>query len=175
MTVDELLSRLECVRTSGRGFLATCPAHDDRSPSLNIHQGDLGILLRCWAGCTVEEIASALGLSLKHLFYDSALSREQRWKTRSRTRRFDWRRFAGELEDDAMDHWLRAETVLKSARYLSIAEWTDEDLDAAIEAVCCAHADLARADALDRLAVNIRIGGLRKEQHESESRRSAAR
>jgi hypothetical protein len=50
---------------------AVCPAHEDRSPSLQITQGSDGrVLLRCWAGCKTREILTALKLDWGHLFPD---------------------------------------------------------------------------------------------------------
>jgi putative DNA primase/helicase len=57
------------VSTSGQ-CKACCPAHDDANPSLSIYDGENGnILLYCHAGCTYEQIITALGLqgiSLNH-------------------------------------------------------------------------------------------------------------
>ena len=39
---------------------ARCPAHDDRSPSLSIRDGDHDILFTCHAGCDRRDIISAL-------------------------------------------------------------------------------------------------------------------
>jgi hypothetical protein len=33
-----------------------CPAHDDRTPSLSIRQGDRSILVTCFAGCRSEDV-----------------------------------------------------------------------------------------------------------------------
>ena len=64
-----ILQRLQRVRPSGDGWTALCPAHDDHQPSLSIGQGlDGRVLLRCHAGCPVEQIVAALGLSLSDLF-----------------------------------------------------------------------------------------------------------
>jgi energy-coupling factor transporter ATP-binding protein EcfA2 len=65
MTVStrEILERLERVQKSGDGWIACCPAHDDRSPSLSISEGTNGkLLLHCHAGCSFEEIIAALDL-----------------------------------------------------------------------------------------------------------------
>lgn len=43
---------------------ARCPAHDDASPSLSIGQGERGVLLKCFAGCTVEAVCRALGIQV---------------------------------------------------------------------------------------------------------------
>jgi hypothetical protein len=69
MPVAEVLSRLKMVRRSRAGWIARCPAHQDRSPSLSIREGDGGrILLHCFAGCTVEAICVALRIKLSDLF-----------------------------------------------------------------------------------------------------------
>lgn len=48
-------------RKTGNGWLARCPAHDDRTPSLTIGQGRDGqVLLHCFAGCDYKEIIDAL-------------------------------------------------------------------------------------------------------------------
>lgn len=58
-----ILSRLQNIQQRGNGFVACCPAHDDKEPSLSLDTGDNGkILLKCHAGCTFEEIVNALGL-----------------------------------------------------------------------------------------------------------------
>ncbi len=72
MTVAELLVRLDRVKRSGSGWVARCPAHEDRHASLSIAEGDDGrVLLKCHAGCTVEEIVSALRLTIADLFPDT--------------------------------------------------------------------------------------------------------
>lgn len=67
---EKLLARLEAVKTTGPGrWIARCPAHADRRPSLSIRQVDAGlVLLRCWAGCAAAEIMAAVGLTLSDLF-----------------------------------------------------------------------------------------------------------
>lgn len=179
MTVADLLERLEMVRSRGHGrWSARCPAHSpDRNPSLSIREGERGLLVKCWTGCTIEEITAALGLSVADIFYDSDLPRCERLRAKltPKPKPLDWRRFAGELQDEAVDHWLRGTVVLEAARGLNITEWTDADIEEALEAITCARADLARADCLDRLAFNIRAGGLREElDHGTQSQRSAA-
>jgi hypothetical protein len=73
MMLDELLTRLKRARRSGAGWAACCPAHDDRTPSLSVSVGENGgILLKCFAGCTLEAIVSALGLAVSDLFAEPA-------------------------------------------------------------------------------------------------------
>lgn len=65
-----LLPRLDAVHETGPGrWLARCPAHDDRHPSLTLRELDDGtLLLRCWAGCSAAEVVAAVGLQLVDLF-----------------------------------------------------------------------------------------------------------
>jgi hypothetical protein len=67
---DALLSQLEGVKRTGEGrWLARCAGHADKSPSLSIRElADGRILVHCFAGCTVEEILSAVGLTFDALF-----------------------------------------------------------------------------------------------------------
>jgi putative DNA primase/helicase len=48
-------------RKAGGGWMARCPAHDDREPSLSICDADDGkVLVRCHAGCDQERVIAAL-------------------------------------------------------------------------------------------------------------------
>ncbi|GHU18701.1 hypothetical protein FACS189475_04610 [Betaproteobacteria bacterium] len=75
MSVDTLLSRLDRVKRSGEGrWTAICPGHDDKGPSLAIRETDDGrILLHCFAGCSVEEVLAAVGMSFDDLFPPRAI------------------------------------------------------------------------------------------------------
>lgn len=66
--VDRILERLEGVKRSGSGWMAKCPAHDDRTASLKIDQGDDCALVHCHANCSSESVAAALGLRLADLY-----------------------------------------------------------------------------------------------------------
>lgn len=70
MSAEILLSRLDKVRKTGPGrWVACCPAHEDRRASLTVRELDDGrTLAHCFAGCTVHEVVSAVGLSLSDLF-----------------------------------------------------------------------------------------------------------
>jgi len=74
MTPLELaLSRLSDVRKVSRGYLARCPAHSDRSPSLSIATGHDGrVLLTCRAGCNTADVLAAMDLRWSDLFAASA-------------------------------------------------------------------------------------------------------
>jgi len=50
-------------------FVACCPAHEDRVPSLSACEGvDDRAVLHCFAGCATEDVIGALGLSWSDLF-----------------------------------------------------------------------------------------------------------
>jgi Protein of unknown function (DUF3631) len=68
--VSRVLDRLPApVTRAGAGFVTQCPAHDDQHASLSIGEGDDGrVLLKCHAGCDIEAIVSAFGLSMKDLY-----------------------------------------------------------------------------------------------------------
>ena len=69
MNADTLLNRLERVRETAPGqWLACCPAHEDRSPSLSIKQTDDRLLVYCFAGCPAGDVLAAVGLELRDLF-----------------------------------------------------------------------------------------------------------
>lgn len=68
--VHAMLARLEKIRENGPGrWLACCPAHHDRSPSLAIRETPDGtLLLKCFAECSTADVLAAVGLELKDLF-----------------------------------------------------------------------------------------------------------
>ncbi|MFD1040825.1 CHC2 zinc finger domain-containing protein [Pseudoxanthomonas kaohsiungensis] len=67
--VQAVLDRLDGVRRAGRDWIALCPAHDDRSPSLAIASGDADVvLLHCFAGCAASDVVHSIGLTLADLF-----------------------------------------------------------------------------------------------------------
>lgn len=68
--INLLLDRLTGIRQTGPDrWLAHCPAHDDRSPSLNLREIEDGtVLVKCWAGCGADAIVKSVGLSLRDLF-----------------------------------------------------------------------------------------------------------
>ena len=69
MSALDLLDRLEQV-TGGKGrWMACCPAHQDKSPSLAITEVDDRVLVYCFAGCETSDITAAIGLNVADLFY----------------------------------------------------------------------------------------------------------
>lgn len=68
MNLDHIKSRLEGIRSRGDGFTARCPAHEDKTPSLDVKDVGDRVLMICHAGCPTEDILSAIGLSWRDLF-----------------------------------------------------------------------------------------------------------
>jgi hypothetical protein len=68
--IDTLLSCLDRVKRTGNGtWIARCPAHADKGPSLSIRETDEGkTLLHCFAGCSAHEVVAAVGLEITDLF-----------------------------------------------------------------------------------------------------------
>jgi hypothetical protein len=71
--IDAVLARLDGykLRENGRDrWRACCPAHGGSNPSaLSVGIADNGsVLLRCWQGCSIEQIVGALGLDVVDLF-----------------------------------------------------------------------------------------------------------
>lgn len=73
MTAAELAARLDAKR-DGDGWRATCPAHDDGTPSLTIKDGRLGVLVHCHAGCSQAAVLAALPVEARELFAEPAPS-----------------------------------------------------------------------------------------------------
>lgn len=73
---SRILERLSGVRRTGRGWVARCPAHDDRHASLSVAEGADGrVLIYCHSGCNFDQIVGSLGLSVSDLFPDRPVRR----------------------------------------------------------------------------------------------------
>lgn len=70
MDVNDLVARLEkAKRTSRDSWIACCPAHKDRTPSLTVRGLDDGrILIHCFSGCGAADVMAAIGLETADLF-----------------------------------------------------------------------------------------------------------
>jgi hypothetical protein len=68
--IDRVLSRLEKVSRKDGYYIALCPHHDNREPSLSIKEGeDNRVLLKCFAGCSFDEVVAATDLETADLFH----------------------------------------------------------------------------------------------------------
>lgn len=85
MNAAALVNRLEFVRETGPDrWIARCPAHEDRSPSLSIRElADGRLLLHCFAGCGAADVLAVLGLTLADL-YPEPLPRAEGYTSRGR-------------------------------------------------------------------------------------------
>ena len=70
MSADLLLQKLDGVKQTGTGrWLARCPAHADRHPSLSVRELDDGrVLVHDHAGCSAGDVLAAVGLGFEALF-----------------------------------------------------------------------------------------------------------
>ena len=71
MKIEEFLSYLKNVkRVRENEYMALCPAHNDKKPSLSVglSENKKQILLHCYAGCSAEDILNAVGLKKKDLY-----------------------------------------------------------------------------------------------------------
>ena len=94
MTAETIVKALGG-RKVGTGWMARCPAHDDRTPSLSIRESKGKVLVRCHAGCEQRDVIVALkerdlwdGRSRPHLRYVSrsrAATHEQEKQQAERT------------------------------------------------------------------------------------------
>ena len=101
MTIDALLNRLDGIRETGHGkYVARCPAHDDKSPSLAIKDcGDGRVLLHCFAGCETQDVLIAIGLTFADLMPDR-IGDEHSYKPVRQ--RFDARQVLAALDHEAL-------------------------------------------------------------------------
>lgn len=65
MAIESLLANLRKVKANGPGkWMACCPAHGDKHPSLAIRELEDGrILIHCFTGCDPLEVLDSVGLS----------------------------------------------------------------------------------------------------------------
>lgn len=71
MDTRPILDKLDKVKPSGNGaWMACCPAHEDRNPSMRVTDKGDRILLHCYAGCDPQLILAAIGMTYSDLFED---------------------------------------------------------------------------------------------------------
>ena len=71
MKIEEFLSYLKNVKKVRENqYMALCPAHNDKNPSLSIglSENKNQILLHCYAGCSADDVLNTVGLKKKDLF-----------------------------------------------------------------------------------------------------------
>ena len=170
------LSFLEKVREVGKGkWVSLCPAHDDHSPSLTIGEGERGFLLRCWAGCSLDEICVALGIRKCELFYDHGMPPSERRSLPPRLRRFNWRGMSHDLEFASESHWLRSQAIFESTRKIDLRTLNDEELDATWKCLAVGFHSLQVSENLKSTAFKLRAHGLKLSHNRLASRVTARR
>jgi hypothetical protein len=164
MTTPELISLLDGVRSRGTGkWSARCPSHPDQNPSLSISEGERGLLVKCWGGCTLDEITAALGIEIKDLFFDTKTTRGPR--SAPGPVKLDRVALAFRYELAALDLRLRAEWIIEAGKHLNMDTLNDAKLDRAIALMSRAHADIGRAQLFEYVADNLRMKNFMENRH----------
>lgn len=170
MKIETLLGLLDSVRRSGNGWLARCPGHADLRPSLSIHEGERGILLKCWAGCDLKNICSALGIQIGELFYESQGNTQRRFShegvVSAESFRVDWKGYGHQIQWYADEFFLRGKKIFAMARKFHPSAATEEEFDRALEAVHSGYVDFEESEKLMDLCVNLRDLGIQEERTE---------
>jgi hypothetical protein len=145
MMLDEFLSLLDHVTPRGSRYMATCAAHPDRSPSLQVTPGDTAISLKCWAGCSLMEICQSLGIDQRDLFFDALDPdpHKRRAAAQQRDRQRQQQATTARKQGRRIDALKTAEYHIRSRRELDIREWDDQQLDNELNVLADAYALLA--------------------------------
>lgn len=84
MSIESFLSKLEKVKRRGHGkWMACCPVHQERNPSLSIKDDNGKIIMMCFGcGANGVDVAGAIGVDLSELFppkdiYDASTNHPQ--------------------------------------------------------------------------------------------------
>jgi len=98
---------------SGRSWMARCPAHQDKTPSLSISDRDGKVLVHCFTGCSQDEVIA--GLRARGLWPDPKQQPQAQTQATREQRQFEalvkrhlvdawlWRRAAIAYSEDLMD------------------------------------------------------------------------
>lgn len=80
IAAESFLARLDAVRQRGAGrWVARCPAHDDRTPSLSVAEAASGtVLIKCFAGCATVDVLAAIGLTFRDVLPDRPWPKRRR-------------------------------------------------------------------------------------------------
>lgn len=103
--LQAVVSRLDGVRKSRKGFTARCPAHEDQSASLSIADGEHGVVVRCFAGCATDDVLGAIGLTFSDLYPPrerGSMTPEQRSHTRLAVQQAGWAAALTTLASDVL-------------------------------------------------------------------------
>jgi DNA primase len=84
MNAQDVLDRLKKVTGSKGKWMACCPAHQDKSPSLAVTEADDRVLVHCFSGCDTQNVTAAIGLNVADLFYNKLAGAEMTERKRQR-------------------------------------------------------------------------------------------
>jgi len=84
MNAQDVLDRLEKVTGSKGKWMACCPAHQDKSPSLAVTEADDRVLVHCFSGCDTQDVTAAIGLNVADLSYNKLTGAEMTERKRQR-------------------------------------------------------------------------------------------
>src|SRR3989442_2327306 len=65
---DAICDSLATVTGNGTRRNARCPAHEDHTPSLSVTATEDRVLIHCHAGCSTDEVLTALNLTVRDLY-----------------------------------------------------------------------------------------------------------
>jgi hypothetical protein len=142
VTIESFLPLLDGVRPRGSGrWSARCPAHDDRTPSLQVTPGDKAILVKCWSGCSLEEICASLSIRPADLFFHAIDPDPHKRKAAAlqRDRQRAVRERHADQQGALIDALREADTFVQSRRNLDISSWSDTYLQRELDALADAY------------------------------------
>jgi len=69
--LEEILNHLDKVKKTASGYIACCPVHNDRNPSMSVTEKDGVVLMHCFScGANGLDVANSLQISPSALFTD---------------------------------------------------------------------------------------------------------
>ena len=69
--LEEILNHLDKVKKTPSGYVACCPVHNDRNPSMSVTEKDGVVLMYCFScGANGLDVANSLQISPSALFTD---------------------------------------------------------------------------------------------------------
>lgn len=170
---DVLLSRHGTWK--GRELVFLCPNHDDHHPSARWSpEKKCWYCFVCGIGGGMKDLMIQLGLTNAN---DSTIRNEPFLPVRKDLPRIpllDWRKYSHKLMLYCEDLFIHADPILTRAKGLDISNWTPEESDLAMDAVCDAMADMGESEKVADLVVNLRAYGLEEERARHEFRRQRA-
>jgi CheY-like chemotaxis protein len=69
--LEEILNHLDKVKKTASGYIACCPVHNDKNPSMSVTEKDGVVLMHCFScGANGLDVANSLQISPSALFTD---------------------------------------------------------------------------------------------------------